>query len=54
MVVQMVNHPMDLREKVCSYPTAETPVFLKKMAADELLEMLSDYDLVLPTIPSLM
>ena len=53
MVAQKMDHPMDLREKVCPYPTAETPVALKKMAADKLLEVLTDYDPVRQTIPSL-
>ena len=52
MVAQKVDHNMDLRGKVCPYPTVETPVFLKKMAADELLEVLTGYYLFRQTIPA--
>ncbi len=40
MVAQKVDHHMDLRGKVCPYPTVETRVLLKKLA---LGEVLSDY-----------
>ncbi len=54
MVAQKVDHLMDIRGKVCPYPTVETCVFLKKMAAGELLEVVTDYYPARQTIPALM
>ena len=54
MVEWKVDHNLDLRGKVCPYPTLETRVFLKKMAAGEVLEVVTDYYPAQQTIPALM
>ena len=54
MLEWKVDHNLDLRGKVCPYPTVETRVFLKKMAAGEVLELVTDYYPARQTIPDLM
>ena len=54
MVEWTVDHNLDLRGKVCPYPTLETSVFLKKMDAGEVLEVVTDYYPARQTIPALM
>ena len=54
MVEWMVDHNLDLRGKVCPYPTLETRVLLKKMDAGEVLEVVTDYYPARQTIPALM
>jgi TusA-related sulfurtransferase len=53
MVAQKVDHHMDLRGEVCPYPSVEIRVFLKKMAIGEVLELVTYYDPVRQTIPTL-
>jgi tRNA 2-thiouridine synthesizing protein A len=53
MPEEKFDHRLDLRGKVCPYPTLETNVTLKKMAAGEVLEIISDYYPARQTIPDL-
>lgn len=45
---------LDLRRKVCPYPTLNTCIALKDMAVGEVLEILSDFYPTRQTIPDLM
>lgn len=54
MVAQKADHHLDLRGKVCPYPTLETRLTLKKMGAGEVLEVVTDYYPARQTIPALM
>ena len=45
---------LDLRGKVCPYPTLDTTAALMKMASGERLEVISDYYPAKDTIPALM
>ena len=47
------DHRLNLRGKVCPYPTLETRLALKKMRTDEVLEVISDYYPARQTIPDL-
>ena len=54
MPEEKVDHRLDLRGKVCPYPTLETSVTLKKMAPGEGLEVTTDFYPARQTIPDLM
>jgi TusA-related sulfurtransferase len=54
MLEEKVDRRLDLRGKVCPYPTLETRLTLKKMAADEVLEVVLDYYPAKQTISDLM
>ena len=45
---------LDLIGKVCPYPTVKTNGTLKKMAAGEVLEVITDYYPARQTIPNIM
>jgi TusA-related sulfurtransferase len=45
---------LDLIGKVCPYPTVNTNGTLKKMAAGEVLEVITDYYPARQTIPNIM
>ncbi len=45
---------LDLRGKVCPYPTVTTCLTLKEMAVEEVLEVITDYYPARQTIPALM
>ena len=49
-----IERHLDLRGKVCPYPTLETRLVLKKMAIGEVLEVATDYYPARQTIPKLM
>ncbi len=54
MCVAKVDRCLDLRGKVCPYPTFEPRMALKEMAAGELLEVITDHYPARQTIPQLM
>ena len=54
MLEEKVDRRLDVRGKVCPYPTLETRLTLKKMAAGEVLEVISDYYPAKQTISDLM
>jgi TusA-related sulfurtransferase len=54
MVEEKVNRRLDLRGKVCPYPTLDTRLTLKEMATGEVLEVIADYYPARQTIPELM
>jgi TusA-related sulfurtransferase len=49
-----VDRCLDLRGKVCPYPTLEPRLALNEMAAGEVLEVITDYYPARQTIPQLM
>ena len=54
MGVAKVDCCLDLRGKVCPYPTFEPRLALNEMAAGEILEVITDYYPARQTIPQLM
>jgi TusA-related sulfurtransferase len=54
MAAGKVDRHLDLRGKVCPYPTLDTRLTLKKMAAGEVLEVVTDYYPARQTIQALM
>jgi tRNA 2-thiouridine synthesizing protein A len=54
MKVENVSRRLDLRGKVCPYPTLEPRLALNEMAAGEVLEVITDYYPARQTIPQLM
>ncbi len=54
MNIDKVERRLDLRGKVCPYPTFDTRMTLNEMAAGELLEVVTDYYPAKQTIPMLM
>ena len=54
MLEEKINRQLDLRGKVCPYPTLETRATLKEMAEGEVLEVISDYYPSKQTISDLM
>jgi tRNA 2-thiouridine synthesizing protein A len=54
MTNSKVDHLLDLRGKVCPYPTLDTRLTLDKMAVGEILEVILDYYPARQTIPNLM
>ena len=54
MPEQKVDLRLDLIGKVCPYPTVKTSGTLKKMAAGEVLEVITDYYPARQTIPNIM
>lgn len=54
MGVEKIDHHLDLRGKVCPYPTLEPRLALKEMAVCEVLEVVTDYYPARQTIPQLM
>lgn len=54
MVVEKIDRRLDLRGKVCPYPTLEPRLALNEMSADEVLEVVTDYYPARQTIPQLM
>lgn len=49
-----VTRRLDLRGKVCPYPTLDTTATLRDMASGETLEVITDYYPAKETIPALM
>jgi tRNA 2-thiouridine synthesizing protein A len=49
-----IDHNLDLRGKVCPYPTLEPRLALNEMAVGEAIEVVSDYYPARQTIPKLM
>jgi tRNA 2-thiouridine synthesizing protein A len=54
MQIDKIHRQIDLRGKVCPYPTLESALALNEMAAGEVLEVVSDYYPARQTIPQLM
>lgn len=54
MGVEKVDRRLDLRGKVCPYPTLESTFALNEMAVGEVLEVVTDYYPARQTIPQLM
>ncbi len=54
MVLDKADRRLDLRGKVCPYPTVDTRLTLKQMAPGEILEVITDYYPTRQTIPDLM
>lgn len=54
MVVEKINRRLDLRGKVCPYPTLEPRLALNEMTVGEVLEVITDYYPARQTIPQLM
>ncbi|OGO36276.1 MAG: hypothetical protein A2W35_09775 [Chloroflexi bacterium RBG_16_57_11] len=54
MILEKVDHRLDLQGKVCPYPTLEPRLALNDMAAGQVLEVITDYYPALQTIPELM
>jgi TusA-related sulfurtransferase len=54
MGVEKVDRCLDLRGKVCPYPTLEPRLALNEMPAGEVLEVITDYYPARQTIPQLM
>jgi TusA-related sulfurtransferase len=54
MGVEKVDRCLDLRGKVCPYPTLEPSLALKEMTTGEVLEVITDYYPARQTIPELM
>ncbi len=54
MGVAKVDRCLDLRGKVCPYPTSEPRLALNEMSAGEILEVITDYYPARQTIPHLM
>ncbi len=43
MPEEKIDHRLDLRGKVCPYPTFDTRMTLKKMSMGQVLEVITDY-----------
>lgn len=54
MVVEKIDRRLDLRGKVCPYPTLEPRLALNEMRVGEVLEVVTDYYPARQTIPQLM
>ena len=54
MGVEKADRCLDLRGKVCPYPTLEPRLALNEMTAGEVLEVITDYYPARQTIPQLM
>jgi tRNA 2-thiouridine synthesizing protein A len=54
MSVEKIDRRLDLRGKVCPYPTLEPRMALNEMAEGEVLEVITDYYPARQTIPKLM
>jgi tRNA 2-thiouridine synthesizing protein A len=54
MVTEKVDRRLDLRGKVCPYPTYDTRLTLREMSAGQVLEVITDYYPARQTIPALM
>jgi TusA-related sulfurtransferase len=54
MPEEKIDLRLDLIGKVCPYPTVKTNGILKKMAAGEVLEVITDYYPARQTIPNIM
>ena len=54
MNFEKIDHCLDLRGKVCPYPTLEPCLALAEMAAGEVLEVITDFYPARQTIPQLM
>lgn len=54
MGVEKADRRLDLRGKVCPYPTLEPRLALNEMTAGEVLEVITDYYPARQTIPQLM
>jgi TusA-related sulfurtransferase len=54
MVTGKIDRHLDLRRKVCPYPTLDTRLTLKEMAAGEVLEVITDYYPARQTFQALM
>lgn len=54
MTAGKIDRHLDLRGKVCPYPTLDTRLILKEMAAGEVLEVVTDYYPARQTIRVLM
>lgn len=54
MGVENAVRRLDLRGKVCPYPTLEPRLALNEMATGEVLEVITDYYPARQTIPQLM
>jgi len=53
MKVEKVDRSLDLRGKVCPYPTLEPQLALNEMSKGEVLEVVTDYYPARQTIPQL-
>lgn len=54
MVVEKIDRRLDLRGKVCPYPTLEPRLALNEMTVGEVLEVVTDFYPARQTIPQLM
>ena len=54
MPEEKIDHRLDLRGKVCPYPTFDTRMTLKKMSMGKVLEVITDYYPARQTISDLM
>jgi tRNA 2-thiouridine synthesizing protein A len=54
MNIEKADRCLDLRGKVCPYPTLEPVLALNEMAAGEVLEVITDFYPARQTIPQLM
>lgn len=54
MSEEKIDHRLDLRGKVCPYPTFDTRMTLKKMSTGKVLEVITDYYPARQTISDLM
>ena len=54
MAVKKIDQHLDLRGKVCPYPTLEPKLVLNEMSEGEVLEVITDYYPARQTIPRLM
>jgi TusA-related sulfurtransferase len=54
MVIGKADRQLDLRGKVCPYPTLDTISALREMDAGEVLEVTTDYYPARQTIPALL
>ena len=53
MAVEKADRYLDIRGKVCPYPTLETRLVLDEMASGEVLEVVTDYYPARQTIPQM-
>lgn len=54
MPEEKIDHRLDLRGKVCPYPTFDMRMTLKKMSTGKVLEVITDYYPARQTISDLM
>ena len=54
MELEKIDRQLDLRGKVCPYPTLDSSLALNEMAVGEVLEVVLDYYPARQTIPQLM